>query len=166
MHSCFLPINYLALQLLSGKLPHHSLKSQEQWRECKRSTVSTVLDSDYYGTRQIQDAPSGWEYSSVPSSEHAVHLIAVGRWTPFAQQTMGSGSSSKASQAKWLNTLTAAGAERDAGCPLSFPPLDCKGRCCTGGSQLSFCSSGKRIKGESKKVLLQSTAAPRPTPIR
>lgn len=49
------------------------------------------------------------------------------------------------------------------------PPLrspDCTGRCCTAGSQLPFCSGGRRIKGESKKVLSWRRAAPKTTAIR
>lgn len=91
---------------------------------------------------------------------HTVHLITVGRWTPFARQTMGSGSSSKAFIAKWLNKLTA-GAGRRAHRAPHFPPCHCSGcksRCCTMGSQLSFCSSGKSEGGNRKGITTKNSS--------
>lgn len=61
----------------------------------------------------------------------------------------------------WLRQSRMQGAHSP---PLCSP--DCTGRCCTAGSELPFCSGGRRIKGESKKVLSQRTAAPKTTPIR
>lgn len=135
------------------------------WSSAKESMVQC---SASHGTRQIRDAPSGWEQLHSFLLLHTVHLITVGRWTPFARQTMGAGSSSKAFIAKWLNKLTAGTGRRGCWAP-HFPPFHysgCKGRCCTMGSQLSFCSSGRRIKEETEKVPPPRTAAPKPTSIR
>lgn len=78
------PRNYIALQLLSEKLPCHSLKFQEQWEESKEDRVqrkawssakeSMVQCSAYHGTWQIRDSPSGWGYSSIPCSSYTLCL--------------------------------------------------------------------------------------------
>lgn len=88
------------------------------WSTTKESMVQC---SAYHGTRQIRDAQPGWEQLHSFLLLHTVHLITVGRWTPFAQQTMGSGSSSKAFTAKWLNKLSAGAGRRGRRAP-HFPP--------------------------------------------
>lgn len=51
--------------------------------------------------------------------------------------------------------------------PLSsLSLLSLQGRCCTMGSQVSFCSSAMRIKEETKKVPPPRTAAPKSTSVR